>query len=70
MASYVVYLLHTSFEGLVKSIFTRFSLMQDTNNVIFISEAVIVCMIGVCTPVIIYKYIIVKYRITRFLFGL
>lgn len=70
MASYVVYLLHTSFEGLVKSISTRFSLMQDTNNVIFISEAVIVCMIGVCTPVIIYKYIIVKYKITRFLFGL
>lgn len=70
VSSYIVYLFHTTFEGLVKSLFVKFGAYVEFNNELFVIQALIVTFIGVCIPFLLYKYILKKNKITKFLFGI
>ena len=68
--SYTIYLFHTTFEGLAKSVVHKIPVMNEDNQVAFIVGALFVIVCGIVMPILIHKYILTKYRITRFLFGM
>lgn len=72
-SSYFIYLFHTSFEGLAKAILENMSIYNKeaiNSSVSFSLMAVFVVGFGVVFPVIIYHFIVKKYRITQLLFGI
>ena len=68
-ASYIIYLLHTTFEGFAKAVIAKTGLPLES-DVIFAIVAIIVIACGVIIPILLYNYIIKRYKATRFLFGL
>lgn len=72
-SSYFIYLFHTSFEGLAKAILENMSLFSKeaiNSSVFFSLMAVFVVGFGVLFPVLIYHFIVKKYRFTQLLFGI
>ena len=70
-ASYIIYLLHTTFEGLAKAVIVKLPYLSDlSNGVMFTIGAVIVISAGLFIPIWINNNILKRYRITRVLFGL
>lgn len=67
-ASYIIYLFHTTFEGLVKSILIKFSSSIVADYYIILT--IIAIVIGLMAPMLLYKYIFSEFKITRFMFGL
>ena len=67
-SSYIIYLFHTTFEGLTKAVFQKLPIDSDVWYV-FIPEALIVVTCGVVVPILLYV-IFKRYRITKILFGL
>jgi fucose 4-O-acetylase-like acetyltransferase len=67
-SSYVIYLFHTTFEGFAKALIYKTSL--SSTNLGFIASVLICTAIGIICPILLYKFVISKFRITRFLFGL
>lgn len=68
-SSYIIYLFHTTFEGFAKAVCRKLPL--DSNlTYIFVPEVIVVVGCGVVIPIILYKYVFVRYEITRVLFGL
>ena len=68
-SSYIIYLFHTTFEGFAKAVCRKLPL--DSNLAyIFVPEVIAVVGCGVVIPIILYKYVFVRYAITRVLFGL
>lgn len=68
-SSYIIYLFHTTFEGFAKAVCRKLPL--DSNlTYIFVPEVIAVVGCGVVIPIILYKYVFVRYAITRVLFGL
>lgn len=71
VSSYIIYLFHTTFEGFAKAVLHKIPGVWNTgNDWVFCLTAVIVIVVGVVFPVLLHKYILQKYRITRLLFGL
>ena len=69
-ASYVIYLLHTTFMGMAKAVITKVpTLMNISNDFIFTIDALFVGACGVTVPLLLYK-VFKKSKATRFLFGL
>lgn len=70
-ASYIIYLFHTTFEGLAKSAIRHIPAMTDgENTLMFTFGAVIVVGCGVAVPLLLHKYVLKRYKITRMAFGL
>lgn len=70
-ASYIIYLLHTTFEGMAKALVLKTPYISNcSNDWMFTMGAFIVILTGVIVPIILYKYVLGNSRITRFLFGL
>ena len=70
-ASYVIYLLHTTFEGFAKALVFKLPYLSDlSNDIMFCIGAVFVISTGVIVPVLLYKYVIGRFTITKKLFGL
>ena len=67
--SYIIYLFHTTFEGAAKAALQKFApiLLDDP---FFAVGAVLVISAGVAGPIFLYRYIIAKYKLTRFIFGI
>lgn len=71
VSSYIIYLFHTTFEGFAKAVLHKIPGVWNTgNDWVFCLTAVIVIVVGVVFPVLLHKYILQKYYITRLLFGL
>lgn len=71
LASYIIYLLHTTFEGFMKAAILKFPFISDlSNDIMFTIGAIIVILTGIIIPVLLHKYVLGKYRITQILFGL
>ena len=71
VSSYIIYLFHTTFEGFAKAVLHKIPGVWNTgNDWVFCLTAIIVIVVGVVFPVLLHKYILQKYRITRLLFGL
>lgn len=70
-ASYIIYLLHTTFEGFAKALILKLPYLSDlSNDIMFCVGAVFVISTGVIVPVLLYKYVLGRYKITKVLFGL
>lgn len=70
-ASYIIYLLHTTFEGFAKALILKLPYLSDlSNDIMFCVGAVFVISTGVIAPVLLYKYVLGRYKITKVLFGL
>lgn len=70
-STYVIYLLHTTFEGFTKAIVHKIPLLANpSNDIYFILGALLVILIGVLGPVLTHKYVLSKFKITMFMFGL
>ena len=67
-ASYIIYLFHTTFEGLAKSILQKVSFFTSP-NIGFVLGAILCILAGIIGPVILF-YIIQKFQLTRMIFGL
>lgn len=68
VSSYIIYLFHTTFEGLAKAVFRKLPLNSDLWYV-FVPEALTVIACGVVIPILLFK-LFRKYRVTRVMFGL
>lgn len=69
-ATYVIYLLHTTFMGFTKMSLRKIPFLVDPNETIgYLLGTIIVIFVGVVGPVMAY-FVIKRYRLTRFLFGL
>ena len=70
-ASYTIYLLHTIFEGFMKALIIKLPCLSDSSNdFMFSTGALIVIITGCVIPVLLYKYLLSRYYITKILFGL
>ncbi len=68
-SSYISYLFHTTFEGVVKAVLRK--LLIDSNVwYVFIPSAILVIFSGVIIPMLLYRFVLKKHRITKLLFGL
>ena len=71
VSSYIIYLFHTTFEGFAKAVLHKIPGVWNTgNDWVFCMGAILVIVVGVVFPVLLHKYILQKYHITRLLFGL
>lgn len=68
-SSYIIYLLHTTFQGLTKALILKIHPVYN-NQLEFTLAALIIMMMGILMPILVNKYIINKYKITKILFGL
>lgn len=68
-SSYIIYLFHTTFEGFTNAIVSKLSL-NEGNIYTFSLEALIIILSGIMGPMILYKYVLKRWDITKFLFGL
>ena len=68
-SSYIIYLFHKTFEGFAKAVCYKLPLNNDLWYV-FVPEALTVIAIGVLFPILLYRLLLKKYAVTRFLFGL
>ena len=69
MSSYIIYLFHTTFEGFAKAVFRKLPL--DSNLwYVFLPEVIVVIAMGVIIPILLHRYILKRWQLTRTLFGL
>ena len=69
-SSYIIYLFHTTFMGLVKSLFMDTLSDPMDSGALFCAGAFTVVACGIICPIFLYRYVLSRNRITRFLFGL
>lgn len=67
-SSFIIYLLHTTFESFCRTVL--FYTIPGLSNKFFILSACIIVLAGIIIPILIDRNIIRKYTITRYLFGL
>ena len=68
-STYVIYLFHTTFEGFAKAICRKLP-FDSSLTYVFVLEVIVVVGAGVALPIILHKYVLARYEITRLLFGL
>lgn len=69
-SSFFIFLFHTTFEGMAKLFLIKMSLAYNPENPLSLLFVVLfVVSIGVLFPVVLYNTVIVRFKITRFLFG-
>lgn len=70
-SSYIIYLFHTTFEGFAKAVVHKIPTFADASNeLLFVVNVTFVVACGVIAPVILHRYVLSKYSITKVLFGL
>lgn len=70
-STYIIYLFHTTFEGFTKAVIHKIPAFCDTSSeVMFTLGAVVVVVIGIVGPIALHKYVLSRFKITRFMFGL
>lgn len=69
-SSYIIYLLHTTFEGFAKAIVFKVPYLSINNNWTFLIGAAFIVACGVIIPIVLNEKIFKKYSITQVLFGL
>ncbi len=69
-ASYIIYLLHTTFEGFAKAVVHKVPILMDSqNDWCFSLGALIVISCGVIAPILLDLYVLRRYKVTMVLFG-
>ena len=71
VSSYIIYLFHTTFEGFTKSLIHKiYAVWNLEGDVWFIVGATCVIAMGVIVPILLHKYVLSRYRLSKALFGL
>ena len=71
VSSYFVYLFHTTFEGLAKAILVKASFYEGTISTFsFCMSELFIIAFGLIFPILIYQFVVVRFKTTKFLFGL
>ena len=71
VSSYFIYLFHTTFEGLAKAILIKASFYDGSISTFsFCLAQLFIVGLGLFIPIVIYQYFVVRFKTTRFLFGL
>lgn len=68
-ASYTIYLFHTTFMGFAKSFVHKIPMMNGGDEIWFTIGALIVVTTGIVCPVLLHKYVLPRWKMTRMLFG-
>lgn len=69
-SSYIIYLLHTTFEGVAKAGIHVIPILMDAQNYIMFSlGALLVISFGVITPILLDIFVLRRFSVTRILFG-
>ncbi len=71
-SSYIIYLFHTTFEGFAKALLHKFTpiLADPHQSLLFGIGAVLIIACGLIVPVLLHRYVLTRYQILQFLFGL
>lgn len=70
-STYIIYLFHTTFEGFAKAIVHKVPILASSSDgMLFISGACLVIVSGIAGPFLIYKYLLIRFRVMRWMFGL
>ena len=71
-ASYIVYLFHTTFMGFAKGVFSKLGYFAGSDLMMryTLAELLVPGVAGVVVPYLLYRYLLVRYPLTRSLFGL
>lgn len=70
-SSYIIYLFHTTFEGFAKAVVHKLPIFADgSNEMLFVVNVAVVVGCGVVCPIVLYRYVLGRTRITKVLFGL
>lgn len=68
-ASYTIYLFHTTFMGFAKSFVHKIPMMNGGDDFWFTIGAVIVVGTGIVCPLLLHRYVLPRWKMTRMLFG-
>lgn len=68
-SSYIIYLFHTTFEGFIKAIVRKLPMDTDVWY-IFAPSVIVVVAAGVVVPIVLHRYVLNRFKLTRMLFGL
>lgn len=69
--SFGIYLFHTTFEGLAKTAIAKVAptLIDPNATLYFLTGSTIIILSGLIFPILLYKFCLNKFKITRFLFA-
>ena len=71
IASYTIYLLHTTCEGFAKAALGKVpALISPENTALFVVGSLIIISVGVAVPYLLHYKVLSRWRITRFLFSI
>ena len=72
LSSYIIYLFHTTFEGFTKSFLIKVfpGMLSPTNSLLFFCSSLLIITMGTILPIALYRYVLPKSKILRYLFGL
>lgn len=69
-SSYIIYLFHTTFEGIAKAIVFKIPILTNAQNkILFLLGAFIVITCGIMLPMVIDRFVLRRYKCTKMLFG-
>lgn len=68
-ASYLIYLLHTTFMGFAKAAVHHIPLLNSYSTTVFMASAIIVIVTGVAGPLLFRRYLVLPYKTMRILFS-
>lgn len=70
-SSYIIYLFHTTFEGFAKAAVHKIPIFADSSNeLLFIFNVIVVVSCGIIVPVMLHRYVLRRYSITKVFFGM
>jgi len=70
-SSYIIYLFHTTFMGFAKAVLHKVPVLMDGENALMYSAgAIIVVTCGVICPIILHRYVLNRWDVTKVMFGL
>jgi fucose 4-O-acetylase-like acetyltransferase len=69
-ASFFIYLFHTTFMGFAKSFVHRIPFMNGKSDLWFTIGAILVVSVGIVCPILFYRYVLIKTKVTKLLFGI
>lgn len=70
-ACYVIYLFHTMFEGFAKAVMHKMAVYVDGGQIaFFLLGIVFATSLGLLVPILLNRWVLNRYKVTKFLFGL
>lgn len=69
-ASFFIYLFHTTFMGFAKNFVHRIPFMNGESDLWFTLGAIFVVSVGIVCPILLYRYVLIKTKVTKLLFGI